>query len=435
MAFIGYYKGDYELHALERRDPIITAASSDFGAPGRIIDFQAPLAHTLVADKIKRKGKFEKMFVDGRPPVNVGVTSGGDLFGGSAVTFSDVLGDQQFNMFAASVSQYRTFSLSYLNLERRFNYALQGFSQTQFFYGQLEGVFYDPSFSGIIDRDFAIATRTVRGGTAFGIWPFNRYRRVEVFGGMHAVQRELQRPGPRRRSDATSRSSSGSRSCATAPSCRSASTTCRRRRSSASSGRCRATPCASPTRSRRRSATRCRARPPTSTPASTSASAARDCWRCARTVSRAGATAPDFMYFGGNSEMRGYDYLSFLGSEAAFFNAELRFPLIHAMLTPLGVMGGIRGVLFANMGGGSFEGQPFKWWTNKDRALHADHRLPPDQPDHTGTDLRAAAARSAACGWWMRARPTASASRRSPSASPSTSTGRGRRCSTATGRT
>ena len=82
------------------------------------------------------------------------------------------------------------------------------------------------------------------------------------------------------------------------------------------------------------------------------------------------------MYFGGNSEMRGYDYLSFLGSESAFFNAELRFPLIHAMLTPLGVMGGIRGVFFANMGGGHFDGQPFKWWTNKDRALHADHRLP-----------------------------------------------------------
>ncbi len=33
------------------------------------------------------------------------------------------------------------------------------------------------------------------------------------------------------------------------------------------------------------------------------------------------------------------------------------------MLTPLGVFGGVRGVFFANMGGGSFEGQPFKWWS------------------------------------------------------------------------
>jgi len=45
-------------------------------------------------------------------------------------------------------------------------------------------VFYDPGFSGFIDRDLALATRTVKGATAFGIWPFNRYRRLEVFGGV-----------------------------------------------------------------------------------------------------------------------------------------------------------------------------------------------------------------------------------------------------------
>ena len=77
---------------------------------------------------------------------------------------------------------------------------------------------------------------------------------------------------------------------------------------------------------------------------------------------------PNFMYFGGNSEMRGYDYLQFVGDTTAFFNAELRFPLIEAMLTPIGVLGGIRGVLFANMGGGHFDGQPFKWWTNSSES-------------------------------------------------------------------
>ena len=45
-------------------------------------------------------------------------------------------------------------------------------------------MFYDPSLSGLIDRDFAIATRSVRGGSVFGIWPFDRYRRVELFGGV-----------------------------------------------------------------------------------------------------------------------------------------------------------------------------------------------------------------------------------------------------------
>jgi dipeptidyl aminopeptidase/acylaminoacyl peptidase len=124
VAFVSYNKGEYGLHVLDRREPLTMAASSDFGAPGPVVDFQAPLQHTLIADNKRKKGKFEKLFLDGRPPVALGVTTGGDVFGGSTITFSDVLGDQQFNMFAASISQYRTLSFSYINLARRFQYAL-----------------------------------------------------------------------------------------------------------------------------------------------------------------------------------------------------------------------------------------------------------------------------------------------------------------------
>ena len=89
--------------------------------------------------------------------------------------------------------------------------------------------------------------------------------------------------------------------------------------------------------------------------------------------------------FGGNSELRGYEYLEFLGSKAAFFNAELRFPLIEAMLTPVGVLGGIRGVLFVNMGGGAYggrstdpreTGRQVQGDVQQQRSLHAGHRLP-----------------------------------------------------------
>jgi outer membrane protein assembly factor BamA len=73
---------------------------------------------------------------------------------------------------------------------------------------------------------------------------------------------------------------------------------------------------------------------------------------------------PDFLYFGGMSEMRGYDYLQFLGQNAVFTDVELRFPIIEAMLTPLGVLGGVRGVLFFNMGAGWFPNQGFKWYSN-----------------------------------------------------------------------
>ena len=38
-------------------------------------------------------------------------------------------------------------------------------------------------------------------------------------------------------------------------------------------------------------------------------------------------------------------------------NAELRFPLIEAALTPIGVIGGIRGIFFAGLGGAWFQNQ------------------------------------------------------------------------------
>jgi outer membrane protein assembly factor BamA len=60
--------------------------------------------------------------------------------------------------------------------------------------------------------------------------------------------------------------------------------------------------------------------------------------------------------------MRGYEYREFLGHKGFYLNSELRFPLIHAMATPIGILGGIRGVFFFNVGGTGFEGQPFKIW-------------------------------------------------------------------------
>ena len=364
IAFVSYYKGDYELHMLDRRDPIVTAASADFGAPGPIIDFQAPLAHTLVADNTRRKGTFEKMFLDGRPPLNVGITSGGDVFGGSAVTFSDVLGDKQLTMYAASISQYRTYSLSYVSLARRFNYAVQAYSQTQFFYGQTGGIFYDPAFANIIDRDLAQATRTVRGGSVFGIWPMDRYRRFELSAGLLQYREQYNDQGLQEVSSSFQAQEFGRQLFQSGTFMPLGVTFIQETTIFREFG-----PLAGNTMRLSYEIA-----PPLGNALSRQ-TADLD----ARYYLRLGGSgllalrakgfkswgsSPTFNYFGGNGEMRGYEYLEFIGSETAFLNAELRFPVIEAMLTPIGVFGGIRGVFFANLGGGSFEGQQFKWWSN-----------------------------------------------------------------------
>jgi hypothetical protein len=363
LAFVTYFKGEYGLHVLERKDEITKVASSDFGSPGPIVDFQAPLSHTMVAANKKKKGKFEKLFLEGRPPVALGVTSGGDVFGGTQVVFTDVLGDQQFNLFVSSVSQYRTMSFTWVNMERRLQWALQGYNQTQFYYGQLEGVFYDPYLSQFIDRDLATATRTMQGGTIFGIYPFNRYRRVEVFGGFNRFRESFNDPVLEQISSEYQQQQFGRNlfnngNMMPFGAAFVQETTIFREFGPLSG-------------STMRLAYEIAPKIGNSLSRQTFDGDARKYFRLGATgllaVRARGfkswGTAPDYTYFGGNSEMRGYEYLQFVGQNAFFTNAELRFPLIDAMATPIGVLGGVRATLFADLGGASFEGTPFKAFT------------------------------------------------------------------------
>jgi hypothetical protein len=364
VAFVTYFKGEYGLHVLERREEITKVASADFGSPGPIVDFQAPLMHTLVPDNKKKKGKFEKLFLEGRPPVALGVTSGGDVFGGTQVTFTDVLGDQQFNLFISSVSQYRTMNFTWVNMEKRLQWALSGYSTSQFYYGQLEGVLYDPYLSQFIDRDLATATRTIQGGTAFAIYPFNRYRRVEVFGGFNRYQESYNDPTVEQFANDYQQQQYGrllfnNGNMIPLGVAFVQETTIFREFGPLSGSTMRLSYEVAP---------------------KIGSMLSRQTFDGdVRKYFRLGSTGllalrargfksmgdnPDFTYFGGNSELRGYEYLQFSGQNAFFGNAELRFPLIDAMATPIGILGGVRATLFAGIGGAYFEGQPFRFWRN-----------------------------------------------------------------------
>jgi hypothetical protein len=365
LAFISYYKGEQSIRVLDRTEPLHTVASADFGAPGPIIDFQPPMTHSIVASNQRRKGAWEKMFLEGRPPVNLGVTNNGDVFGGTEISFGDVLGDKQINLFAASIAQYRTLSLAYVNLGRRFQYALTGFNSTQFFYGALEGVFYDPTLAPLITRDNAVATRTVRGGTAIGLYPFSRYRRVELSGGVINLTESYNDPFLQQYSQDYQRQLTGGQSLLRSGTLLPfgvafvSETTVFREFGPLAGSTMRlaydVAPKIAGTLSRQTFDGDVRYYQRL---ASTGVLAMR--LRGFKSV----GDFPDYIYFGGNSEMRGYDYLQFLGQNVVFANAELRFPIIEAALTPIGVIGGVRGVFFANLGAGWFNTQNFKFVTS-----------------------------------------------------------------------
>ncbi len=369
VAFVTYYKGEYGLHTLDRKEALHKAETADFGAPGPVIDFQAPLSHTLVKGNERKKGALEKLFVEGRPPVNVGVTSGGDVYGGTELSFADVLGDHRFDIFAASIQQYRSLAFSYLNLSHRFQYATQVYDQTYFYYPYGAGVFYDPTLAPFIQRSDSIGTQTIRGGSVLGIYPLDTFRRVEMSVGFSHYNQTINDPNLSAAEQAYQQQIYGRQLFSNGnfmplDIAFTQETTVFREFGPLAGSTMRL---------------RYEYAPPLGSFLSrqTTDADARYYLRLSGTGLlalrlrgfKSWGGYPDFTYFGGNSEMRGYDYLEFIGQNGVFANAELRFPIIHAMLTPIGVMGGIRGVFFANVGGAWWSNTGFKFATSKDETV------------------------------------------------------------------
>ena len=60
-------------------------------------------------------------------------------------------------------------------------------------------------------------------------------------------------------------------------------------------------------------------------------------------------------------ELRGFPYYSFAGNRGFHANAELRIPIIKLALTPIGLLGPIRGTTFLGVGGARFKGEQWQF--------------------------------------------------------------------------
>jgi hypothetical protein len=360
VAFITYYKGEYGLAAIELTKPLKAVATADFGSPGPIIDFQAPLSHTLVSENVRKKKRFEKMYMEGRPSFTAGVTNSGDFFGGTEISLTDVLGDHRFDFTAGAVMQYMTFAGSYMNMSKRFQYAVQGLYQKTFYYGT-NPYYYDPLLQPYIQRSDAESTQAVMGGSVFGIYPLNAFRRVELNGGLYYQSNAYNNQNYADVSAQYPGYGSSAISGMLMPLSASfvQETTVFREFGPLAGNTARVrydyAPPIGSLMSRQTIDTDLRYYQRL---LATGVLAFR--FRGFKSI----GDYPEYLYFGGTSEMRGYDYYQFGGTNVLFGNVELRFPLVEAMLTPVGVLGGIRGVAFFDIGAGWFPGQPFTFWTS-----------------------------------------------------------------------
>jgi outer membrane protein assembly factor BamA len=288
----------------------------------------------------------------------VGVTSGGDFFGGTQVALTDVLGDQNFLFTAVSVRELRSYDGTYINLAKRFHYGLSVFDTTRFFF--VSPLALQQSFF----REGAFATQRYTGASLIGQYPLDKFRRLELNAGVIRVDEQFENPEVellvRQRAEQLGVPYFLHKGTVVPLGLALVSETTRFREFGPLSGHTynlgvQYSPSFGGTLSR-----------------TTLEGDVRKYFRIggsavfATRVHGFHSTGdqPDVFYFGGNMELRGYPYLSFAGNKGFYANAEFRFSLIDLMKTPLGILGPVRGTLFGGIGGAHFKGEPWDFATS-----------------------------------------------------------------------
>jgi Tol biopolymer transport system component len=129
-------------------------------------------------DKIEQHKGMGKLYLTARPPIDTIVASDGSVYGGSAISFSDLLGDHQLMAVAYQVRSFRSYYFGYFNQTRRLQYMASAFSYTQFYYSPY--AYYDPYYSAFLNYEDAIITRDIMGISFNSYYPFSLYSRLEA---------------------------------------------------------------------------------------------------------------------------------------------------------------------------------------------------------------------------------------------------------------
>lgn len=343
VAFVSYAKGSYGLSAISTEEPLREVDQPVELAAAEILDYQPDVPHRVVPENKRRKGMFEGLYLEGRPPLNIGVTSSGDFYGGTQIALTDVLGDQNFVFTALSLREYRSYSAEWMNLAGRFQYGINLFDATLFFYDR----FFIPSFSYDL-RDGLLLTQRFSGASLQGVYPLDKFRRLRVSASVMNIRERFDNPELQAQheflveqglrtplrdgwalpleayliQETTRFSEFGPLSGSTFM---------------IGGG----------------------VAPGGELGYQTVEADLRKYFRLGSTTSLLAFRGrgfysrgdfPEINYFGGNMEMRGFPYYSFAGNQGFHVNAELRTPLIHIAATPLGIIGPVRGTVFFNMG-------------------------------------------------------------------------------------
>jgi len=326
-------------------EPALAQGEVEFGPP-RYAATVLPQAGGDVAAamperlEVKKYKPFEKLVVSSLPPVNLGIDSGGGFYGSSYLNVTDVLGDHNFIFYLASYYGYRSYHLAYLNQRRRLQFYTHLFSESD--------AYYYPYVSNLY-----LSLRSRIGGDFSLIYPFSRATRGELTLSAYHQEEDsdlfyygFELPYGQ-----------FFNGFALPLQAALVSETTRFAQYGPNSGH-----------TFRLSAAKYWKLFSKSLDAYALEGDARKYVRIDNNTLLAfrlsgfysGGKNALLFWTGGNNTLRAADFRGEVGNKGFFFNAEMRFPLVHAALTPIGLIGPLRGVFFFDLGGMWFHGQPFR---------------------------------------------------------------------------
>jgi len=350
IVFSSFNKGSFQIFKSEFEGEVEkTITFVERPAEEEFEKFEPIISLEINKENIKPYKGMSKLYLTSRPPVDTIVSTDGSLYGGSALSFSDLMGDYTFYLMAYQVRSFRSYYFAFINQKRRLQYMASAFQYTQFYYGYYG---YDASFySPYLTYRDAIATRKITGINLSAYYPFSRYYRAQAGLGYYNYEEDYlyllpySNYGQFMNGNILSASFSlvGETTFFNYYGPMSGNTF----RLSISQAL------------------------PVSDSFLRNTTLEADlrqylylgmdtlfAFRFEGFVSR--GRDPYITYFGGNNQVRSAYYYSIIATEGWFANAEFRFPLINAASTLIGQIGPVRGVFFFDMSRSKIKGYPAK---------------------------------------------------------------------------
>jgi len=191
IIFSSFHKGMYRLYQKEFENPIVeeSVKPKKILSAKEIPSFQPAVKEKIDEKKISPHKGIGKLYLAGRPPIDTIISTDGSILGGSALTFTDILGDYTLFMIAYQVRQFRSLHFGYINQKNRLQYMIHAFRYTLFYYPSY--YYWYPELYQYYTYYDAIASRTITGAEIFAYYPFNRFYRAEASFGFYRYEEDF----------------------------------------------------------------------------------------------------------------------------------------------------------------------------------------------------------------------------------------------------